>query len=195
MATNGALVIDRERRGAGAELTKADSGTMVSTRVETEAPVEPPPRAVMVTALSCWLRTASAAWVAASAPVVDAVAAVVVVVEPANAPLAPALDWVPLMLPAGRDIDVAQGLRALPELRRHFHHHMILVLVLVDGRDLALAERVIERVVDLRGGQAQPRRRGAVDLEIDLQPLVLLVGIDVLQLRHVCSASVILGTH
>ena len=59
---------------------------------------------------------------------------------------------------------------------------MILVLVLVDGRDLALAEGVIQRVVDLGGVQPQPRRGGAVDLEIDLQALVLLVGIDVLQL-------------
>ena len=84
------------------------------------------------------------------------------------------------------DVDVVQRFGALPELRRHFHHHMILVQVLVDGRDLALAEGVVERVVDLRRrSDAEPRRRGAVDLEIDFQPLVLAVGIDVLQFRHV----------
>jgi hypothetical protein len=61
--------------------------------------VEPPPRPVLVMALSCWLRTASAAWVAASALVLESVVKAVVV-EPAKAPLAPALDWVPVMLPA-----------------------------------------------------------------------------------------------
>ena len=41
--------------------------------------------------------------------------------------------------------------------------------------------------------QAQPRRGGAVDLQIDLQPLVLLVGIDVLQLGHVLQRRGDLG--
>ena len=57
---------------------------MVETRVETDAPVDEPPRAPTATELSCWLRTASAAWVAASALVLEA-AVPVVVVEVAGA--------------------------------------------------------------------------------------------------------------
>ena len=76
-----------------------------------------------------------------------------------KAPPAAALDWVPLTAPPEVEtIDVVQRLGALPEGRRHLHHHMILVLVLVDGRDLALAEGVIQGIVDLGGVQAQPRR-------------------------------------
>ena len=70
----------------GPKLVKADKGTMVSTRVETEAPVEEPPRAPTATELSCWLRTASwAAW-AGVATLEDAAAEVVVLVV-AAAPL------------------------------------------------------------------------------------------------------------
>ncbi len=54
----------------------------------------------------------------------------------------------------GADIDVAQRLRALPEFRRHLHDHLVLVLVLVDGRDLALAEGVVQRIVHLGDVQA-----------------------------------------
>ena len=74
----------------GPKLENADSGTMVSTRVLTEAPVEAPPRALLMSALCCWLRTASAATSAA----VVAVAAVSAVV-PATAPVA----CVPLIAP------------------------------------------------------------------------------------------------
>src|SRR5579884_1884420 len=58
---------------------------------------------------------------------------------------------------------------------------MILVARLVDDRDLALAERVVERVVDLRHRQAEARRGGAIDDEPRLQPLLLLIEIDVAQ--------------
>ena len=64
----------------------------------------------------------------------------------------------------GADVDVAQSLRALPVLRRHLHHHVVLVERAVDGGDLALAERVVERVVDLR--RLTPRR-AAVARSID----------------------------
>ncbi len=84
----------------------------------------------------------------------------------------------------GADIDVLQHLRALPELRRDLHDDMVLVEGVVDRRYLPLAEGVVERVVDLARRDAEPRRRRAVDREIGLQPLLLLVGIDVGQLRH-----------
>src|SRR5262245_57327492 len=92
---------------------------MVETRVDTDAPVEAPPRALLVRALSCWLRTASAAAVAlldvAELPAVPGDVALVVleVAPPAappevaldellamtKAPPAAALDWVPLTVP------------------------------------------------------------------------------------------------
>ena len=45
------------------------------------------------------------------------------------------------------------------------HHHVVLVDVLVDGRDVALAECVVEGVVDRRVGEAEPRRGGAVVMD------------------------------
>ena len=71
--------------------------------------------------------------------------------------------WVPLDRAAGgADEDLVERLRALPVLRRHLHHHVILVARRVDHRDLALAEGVVERVVDLlrRRCRAAPRSRG-----------------------------------
>ncbi len=59
---------------------------------------------------------------------------------------------------------------------------MILIERVEDGRDLALAEGVIEGVVDLAGAQLQAIGGVAVDHQIGFQPLVLLVGIDVGQI-------------
>ena len=85
----------------------------------------------------------------------------------------------------GADIDVLQRLGRLPVARRHLHDDMVLVLRAVDGRDLALAECVIQRVVDLAGADAQPACGGAVDHQVGFQALLLLVGIDVAQHRVV----------
>ena len=62
---------------------------------------------------------------------------------------------------------------------------MVLVQILVDRRDLALAERVVQRIVDLRCGDAEPRRCRAVDMQFDIETRFLAVGIDVQQFRHV----------
>ena len=165
----------------GPKLENAASGTIVSTRVLTDAPVDAPPRALLVSALSCWLRTASEATAAAAFAAVSPGVAAVVRRSGDRAGGLRAADRA-----AGRaDIDVLQCFRALPELRRDPHHHMILVEIVVDRRHLALAECVIKRVVDLRRVDAEPRRGVAVDLEIDLQPLVLAVGIDVVEFGHV----------
>ena len=56
---------------------------------------------------------------------------------------------------------------------------MILVERVVDGRDLALAEGVVERRRDAARRHAEPGRGVAVDGEVDLQAALLLVGIDV----------------
>ncbi len=91
------------------------------------------------------------------------------------------------------DIDLVERFRALPELRRHFHYHMVLVELVVDGRNLALAEGIVERVVDLRCGEAEAGCRGAVDLEFDFQPLIAAVRVDVLQFAHVLQCVGDLG--
>ncbi len=62
-----------------------------------------------------------------------------------------------------------------PVRRSELHDHVILVEIVVDGRDLALPEPVIEVLVDRRGKQRKPRRGGAVIGEIDLIARLLLV--------------------
>ena len=66
----------------------------------------------------------------------------------------------------GRDIDVLQRLRILPVARRHLHDDVVLVARDIDGRDLALAEGVVERVVDLAHGDAEPRRGVTIDDDV-----------------------------
>ena len=56
---------------------------------------------------------------------------------------------------------------------------MVLVEGIVDGRDLALAEGVVERRGDAARVDAEPGGGIAVDREIDLQAALLLVGIDI----------------
>src|SRR5713101_4295132 len=46
------------------------------------------------------------------------------------------------------DVDVLERIGRLPELGRDLHHDVILIELSVHGGDLALAERVVERVVD-----------------------------------------------
>ena len=77
------------------------------------------------------------------------------------------------------DVDLAERLR--PELvaRRRFEHHAVLVGLGVDRRDQALAEGVVERVVD--GRHADPEAAGGVAIDVDegLQALVLQIAGDV----------------
>ena len=69
----------------------------------------------------------------------------------------------------------------LGKFRSHFHDHVILVQRLVHDRDLALAEGVVQSVVNVRGSHAQPRGGVAIDDHGGFQTLVLLVGVDVAQ--------------
>ena len=81
---------------------------------------------------------------------------------------------------AGRaHVNIAQGLRILPEFRRDFHHHVILVQRRVHGGYLALAEGIVERGVDQLRRNAEARGRGAVVLHPGLQAAVLLVAVHV----------------
>jgi hypothetical protein len=90
---------------------------------------------------------------------------------------------------AGADIDLVQRLRVLPEFRRHLHDHVVLILRRIDRRYLALAEGVVQRIVDLADGQPEPRRSRAVDDEVALQPLLLLIEIDVGQLGQLLQCG------
>ena len=70
---------------------------------------------------------------------------------------------------------------------------MILVLRLVDGRNLALPERVVQRVVDLGGVDAQAAGARPVNHDIGFKTILLLVRIDVPQHRIVFKRGDQLG--
>ena len=58
-------------------------------------------------------------------------------------------------------------------------HHAILIGLVEDGRDDALAERVVQRVVDGRRSDAIARGQLPVDFDVDAQPLVVQIAGDV----------------
>ncbi len=60
---------------------------------------------------------------------------------------------------------------------------MVLIARDIDRRHLALAEGIVESVVDLADRDTEPRRGVAVDHEVRLQALVLLVAVDVGKVR------------
>ena len=74
------------------------------------------------------------------------------------------------------DIDIVQSLGALPELRRHLHHHMVLIERRVHRRYLALPKGVVQSVIDQLRRDSHPRGGLAVIIERGLQAAVLLVG-------------------
>ena len=79
----------------------------------------------------------------------------------------------------GLDVDRLQRVRVLLVGGRDLEDDVVLVERREDVRDLALAEGVVERVVDELRQDAEPRGRVAIDDERGLQPAVLLVGGDV----------------
>src|SRR6185437_9607361 len=82
------------------------------------------------------------------------------------------------------DVDVPERVRRLPVLGRRLHDDVILVERRIDRRHLPLSERVVQRGVDQAGRNPEPRGRVAIDDQRGLQSLVLLVGVDVDQLRQ-----------
>jgi hypothetical protein len=58
-------------------------------------------------------------------------------------------------------------------------HHAVLVGLVENGRDDALAERIVERVVDGRRSDAVARGQLPVDLDVDAQAIVVQVAGDV----------------
>ena len=85
---------------------------------------------------------------------------------------------------AGLDVDAVERVGAELILRIDLHHHEVLVERGVHGGDLALAEGVVEDLVDGGGGDAEARGGVAIDDQGCGQALVLLVGGDVAQLGH-----------
>ena len=77
-----------------------------------------------------------------------------------------------------------QILQAVLELRLDFQHDTILVRLREDGRDLALAKGIIQRIVDGLRADAEARRRIAVDDQERLQAQVLVVAGHITELRQ-----------
>ena len=81
----------------------------------------------------------------------------------------------PRRRPGSRNIDVLQFGRTLRIARVDLHHDVILVVGLINDRHLPLSEGVIKRAVDLRRAEPQPIGGVAIDHDIRLQRLQLLV--------------------
>src|ERR1039457_2387780 len=94
---------------------------------------------------------------------------------------------------------LSDHVNAVQRVRRHlilgvnFEHHVILIQRLVDGRDLALTEGVVEYVVDLRGRNSEARRGIAIDDDVLLQAAYLLVAADVFEYGNPSQFSRQLG--
>src|SRR5215468_8648113 len=86
-----------------------------------------------------------------------------------------------LLARARLDVDRLERVGILLVLRRHLEDHVVLVERRVDVGDLALAEGVVERVVDELGEDTETRGGVPVDDERGLEPAVLLVRRDVAQ--------------
>ena len=81
-------------------------------------------------------------------------------------------------------IDLVQRVEAALQFRQHFEDHVIAVELRKILRHLALAERIIQRVVDQLRLDAVARGGVAVDLQLQRGAVGLLVGGDVAQLRQ-----------
>src|SRR5205807_6664785 len=76
---------------------------------------------------------------------------------------------------------LAQVGRTQLEFRLDLQHHAILIQLREHYGDLALAEGVIQRIVDHLWRDTEPRSRVAVDQQPRLQPRVLLIAGDIAQ--------------
>ena len=81
-------------------------------------------------------------------------------------------------------VDLVQGVEVALQFRQHFEDHVIAVELREVLRHLALAEGVIQRVVDQLRLDAVARGGVAVDLQLERRALGLLVGGDVAQFRQ-----------
>ena len=86
------------------------------------------------------------------------------------------------------DIQMVQLIRIQLELRLCLQNHVILIQLRIHRVDLTLAKCVIQRIVDRRWRNAQPRRSGAVDHQRHRKAAHLLVRRDVFQLRQLLQS-------
>ncbi len=77
-----------------------------------------------------------------------------------------------------------QRFRILLELGKHLEHNMVLVDAGIHRRNLALPERAIKRRVDHRRIDAQPGGRRAVDDQLRLQTMYLLIAVGIQDQRY-----------
>ena len=80
---------------------------------------------------------------------------------------------------AGRYVNVIEGVGTLRLIFGNFEDDVILVQTFVDVGDLALAEGVAERVVNVGHVDAEARSGVAVNDQRTLQAADLLIGVDV----------------
>ena len=84
----------------------------------------------------------------------------------------------------GDHVHLLENFRAALVRLAHFHHHPVLIERVVDGRHLALAEGVVQHRTDHLDIDAIAGGRLAVDHQAALQAFVLLIAVDVLELRQ-----------
>ncbi len=87
-----------------------------------------------------------------------------------------------------RNVNRLERVRAGLEFRRDFQHNVILVEAFVNVGDLPLAEGVAESVVNVQHGDSETAGGVAIDDDDAFEPVHLLVGIDVAQLRNLGQA-------
>jgi hypothetical protein len=75
-----------------------------------------------------------------------------------------------------------EGVRVLPELRRHLHHYVVLIQLGEHRGHFALPERIVEGVVDPLSRKPKARRCATIKYQIGRQALVLLIAADIGQL-------------
>ena len=88
----------------------------------------------------------------------------------------------------GRQVDHRQPVDRALQRGIDLQDHAVLVRLGVDGRDDALAECVVERIVDRRRGDAEAGGGSAVDDDVERQPLLLQIAGDVAELRQLSEA-------
>src|SRR5229473_622797 len=92
------------------------------------------------------------------------------------------------------DVDIFEGVGRLLELRVGFQHNVILIQLSVDRGDLALAEGVVQSVVDVGGKNAEARGGVAVNREIYKQAAIQLIAGDVAKLWNFLAADAVFNS-
>src|SRR5580693_3608633 len=82
------------------------------------------------------------------------------------------------------NVSRVEGVGIAIVLGRSLHHYVVLVQRGVNGRYLRFAELVIQGLIDELGGYAEASRGSPVVVQEHLHAAVLLIGGDVLDLRH-----------